>query len=366
MNRSLLVELQSQRIYPSITVLLNTSPALPLSPTHIATAKVLVDQVEHRLANESDIPRQVRASLLDTINELLRSNQGVASANALALCVSPTYHAAIQLGRSVAERVIIDDTFATRDLVADLNRTALYRVITISDRVTRLLVGDRQRLVEERSEQWPLNREPEQSAGSWNLAVMHALRSEQHRHPLPTVVAGVQRSVRQMLSLADLEMIGAIAGNHDKTSWFDLHQQAWPLVTDWLRDDHERAMQQLETARSQKRYAGGLHEIWTLANEGRVDLLVVEDSYAEAVRIVDGQLEITADREAPDVVDDIVDDVIEIVINNRGRVVIVGDGQLVEHGRSATEGSRDARRAPKRSGGAQPPYYGRVAAIVRY
>ena len=329
------MELQSQRMYPSITVLLNTTPASPLSPTHIATAKGLVDQVEHRLANESDIPHDLRTSLLVTINELLRSNQGGTSGNALALCVSPNYHAAIRLGRSVAERVIIDDTFATRDLVADLNRTALYRVITISDRVTRLLVGDRLRLVEERSEQWPLNRDPDQSAGSWNLAVMHALRGEQHQHPLPTVVAGVQRSVRQMLSLADLEMIGAVAGNHDKTSWVDLHHQAWPLVTDWLRNDHGRAMEQLETARSQRRYAGGIHEIWTLANEGRVDLLVVEDSYAEAVRIVDGQLQITADREAPDVVDDIVDDVIEIVINNGGRVVIVGDGQLEDHGRIA-------------------------------
>ena len=335
MNRALLMELQSQRIYPSITVLLNTTPASPLSPTHLATAKCLVNQVEQRLSKESNIPLDVKASLLVTINELLRSNHGVTSGSALALCVSPNYHAAIQLGHIVAERVIIDDTFATRDLVADLNRTALYRVITISDRVTRLLVGDRQRLVEEGTDPWPLNREPEQSAASWNLAVMHALRGEQHQHPLPTVVAGVQRSVRQMLSLADLEMIGAIAGNHDKTSWVDLHHQAWPLVTDWLRNDHGRAMQQLETARSQRRYAGGIHEIWTLANEGRVDLLVVEESYAEAVRIVDGQLQITADREAPDVVDDMVDDVIETVITNGGRVVIVGDGQLQYHGRIA-------------------------------
>ena len=37
-----------------------------------------------------------------------------------------------------------------RDLVADLNRTALYRVVTISERTGRLFIGDRHRLVEQR------------------------------------------------------------------------------------------------------------------------------------------------------------------------------------------------------------------------
>ncbi len=31
---------------------------------------------------------------------------------------------------------------------------------------------------------------------------------------------------------------------------------------------------------STSRYAGGIHEIWPLANEGRIDTLIVEEDYA--------------------------------------------------------------------------------------
>lgn len=53
----------------------------------------------------------------------------------------------------------------------------------------------------------------------------------------------------------------------------DLHHRVWLLATDWLRNGHKRAMQCLDEARSQRRFAGGIDEIWPLANEGRIELL---------------------------------------------------------------------------------------------
>ena len=45
MNRTLLAELQTQRSYPSVTLLLNTTPRRPLDSTQMGNAKRLVDQV---------------------------------------------------------------------------------------------------------------------------------------------------------------------------------------------------------------------------------------------------------------------------------------------------------------------------------
>ena len=95
-------------------------------------------------------------------------------------------------------------------------------------------------------------------------------------------------------------------------------------------------MQRLDDARSARRYAGGVDEVWALANDGRVEVVVVEDGYRMAVRIDEHrQLHPAEDREAPDVVDDIVDDTIELVLRTGGRAVIVGDGELEAHGRIA-------------------------------
>jgi hypothetical protein len=253
----------------------------------------------------------------------------------MAMCVSPEYSAVVRLGRHVNERVVIDETFATRDMVADLNRTAVYRVITISERVTRLFVGDRQRLVEQRNDRWPMERQDEQSLASWTRDVVHHLRSEQSLHSLPTVLAGVQRSVRS-IAPALRDTIGTVAGNHDRTSASMLHSAAWPLVTDWLRNDGQRALSQLDEAISASRYAGGIHEIWPLAVDGRIATLIVEDDFALPARLdAHNQLHDADDTDHPDVYDDIVDEAIEAVLAHNGSAVMVASGSLEQHARIA-------------------------------
>ncbi len=333
MNRALLAELQRRRVYPSITLLMNTSPGAMLSQAEMVTARRLAEHAARRL--DGDVSDDLRATLAGKLSDLIADQITERSSHALALCVSPDYVAAVRLGRTIEERVVIDETFATRDLVADLNRTALYRVVAVSERKVRLLVGDRAQLVEERTETWPMIRSEEQGEAFWTRDVAQSLRDEHNRNPVPTVIAGVVRTVRKTLVPELFNTVGFIPGNHDRTSWADLHDAAWPLVCDWLRADGSRAIEALARARSSARFAGGIDEIWPLANEGRVETLVVEDGYAVAVRIVDGQIQRADDREAPDVIDDIIDETIEAVLLRSGKAVIVADGELETHGRIA-------------------------------
>lgn len=329
MNRATLNELQRQRCYPSITMLINTTPGATLTPSELDTTTRLTSHTDDRL--DGDISDTLRHNLITRLIELIAEQTSQPSTQALALFVSPEHAAAVRLGRSVDERVTIDDTFTTRDLVADLNRTALYRVVTVSEQASRLFVGDRQRLVEQRDNTWPLTRTEEHTDTSWARVVDQSLRSEHVTLPLPTVIAGVQRSVRKLApNLSD--SIGVIAGNHDRTSASELHNAAWPLVTDWLRTDATRAMNQLDQALSANRYAGGIHEVWPLAHDGRIDTLVVEIDYAFPARIDDNnQLHPANDPFHPEVNDDIIDDTIEIVLQHGGSAVIVNNGTLQHH-----------------------------------
>ncbi len=329
MNRATLTDLQRQRCYPSITVLINTTPGTPLTPTEIDTAARLTCQTDDRL--DGDVSDTLRRALITRLTDLITEQAGQPSTLALALFVSPEHAAAVRLGRKIDERVTIDDTFTTRDLVADLNRTALYRVITISERSSRLFIGDRQRLIEQRDENWPLTRHDEHTPTSWTRDLNHFLGTEHAAHPLPVIIAGVQRSLRKLApNLTDT--IGVIAGNHDRTSATELHNAAWPLVTDWLRTDATRAMDQLDQALSTNRYAGGIHEIWPLAHDGRIATLVVENDYVLPARIDhNNQLHPADDPHHPEVNDDIIDDTIETVLQHGGNAIIVNDGTLQHH-----------------------------------
>lgn len=335
MNRALLNELQRHRAYPSITLLMNTTPRRAMSPAELGAAHDLAARARRRLDGDVDVDDKLAARLEQDLLELIDTeSRSEASSRAIALCVSPEYVAAVRLGREVEERVVIDDTFATRDLVADLNRTAVYRVATISEGRVRMFVGDRQRLVEEKTAIWPMVRDTE-SAVTWGRQLSYNLAVENANSPLPTVVAGVSRTVRRSLVGAAFDTIGFVTGNHDRTSWADLHSAVWPLVSDWLRSDATRALAALNTARSTRRFAGGLDEIWPLAAVGRVETLVVEEGYALAARLTDGRIEPAADSDSPDVIDDMIDELIEAVLLRNGTAVMVANGSLAQHDRVA-------------------------------
>jgi hypothetical protein len=102
-----------------------------------------------------------------------------------------------------------------------------------------------------------------------------------------------------------------------------------------LAADRAEALARLEAARSTRRYAGGLEEAWELASDGRIELLVVEENYCVPARIVDGHVVEVSDPAALGVVDDVIDELIEAVIAKAGEVVVVPDGDLVDHGRVA-------------------------------
>ncbi|MFN6120773.1 MAG: hypothetical protein ACK5CE_14250 [Actinomycetes bacterium] len=326
MNRALLAELQGMTCYPSVTILHTTQAGDVMDPDDVTALLHLVDQVDRRL--DGDVPDEQRADLVARLLGMIAAAATERSTRAIAICASPIHQAVVRLGREVRGRAVIDDTFATRDMVADANRTATFRLVTVSDRKARALLGDRSRVVEERDRTWPLLREEDQSLAQWSRAVSHAVRTMQRDFPLPTVVAGVDRSVRELMKLEDLRPIGTIPGNHDRTGWRDLHHLAWPLVVDWLRGDSDRARRSLEAARDTHRYAGGIDEVWELAQDGRVELLVVEEDYELAARLRDGRLERAADAWAPDVIDDAVDELIETVLRKGGEAVLFPPGEL--------------------------------------
>ncbi len=332
MNRALLHQIQQMRSYPSITILLNTQPRSTFGTDETVRAHHLIATARERLEGLLD---DDPTPLLDMIETVVDQLVGKRMAHAVAICVSPGHQGTVLLGGTVEERVVIDDTFATRDLVADLNRTATYRVLTISDATARSFAGDRQRLAEERSDQWPLQRSDETSDTIWSQTVTTAATRLRCAYPVPTVTAGVRRSTQKILDASTLDVIGHVSGNHDRTSPGELHTLVWPIVLDWKALRQKRALEELDNARSSKRYAAGVDEIWPLADDGRVDHLVVEDDFRLAARIDDNRHVHPTHDNHRGVTDDVVDELIEAVLRNGGSTTIVDPSTLQDCGHIA-------------------------------
>jgi len=334
MNRLLLDDLIGRFAYPSVTVLANTRRGSALAEDDLVSIRAQIDRADDRL--RTDVHDEVREMVVARLHALLAAHRDDRPGTALALFASPDHSALVHLGREVRPRIVIDDTFATRDLVADLNRTAAFHVVAISDRKMRVLVGNRHRLVERRDDRFPVLRDEDEPAGPWRRRIAEELELVCRERRLPVVLAGVERTLASVhVDLGD-RRVGVINGNHDRTGWADLHTLAWPLVVDWLRTDGARALERLDRARSAFRYAAGIDEVFPLATEGRIELIVAEDGFAPSVRLgSQGQLIPAADLEHPEVVDDIVDDTMELVLRYGGESVIVPDGVLGEQGRVA-------------------------------
>jgi hypothetical protein len=273
------------------------------------------------------------------------------------LFVNQDFGRAFRLPFAIRERVVIDETFFTRDLIYALNHSTRYWVLVLSEKPTRLYEGFNHDLTEIEEGGFPMIHEgPGGEAplpGGFGVR-KSAYRDERHRQffrkvdnalkpflagdPLPFIVIGVDRNLAffNEVSAHTKAVIGTVTGSHDKTSPHELSELVQPLVDKHREEKRKEALEQLERAVSERKFVSTIGEVWRLAHEGHGALLLVEEDFHYPGRLDENGVLVRAeDASAPDVMDDAVDEIIETVLNKQGRVVFVDNGQLKEHRRIA-------------------------------
>lgn len=328
--------------YPCVSILMATPPGASMTPADRGRLDRLVDDALRRLRRELppvDVERYENA-----LRDLAERSAAQPCRRSIGLFVGQGLAEATNLAVSTRDRVVVDATFATRDLVGHANRSTAFWLLAVSERQARLVRGDDQRLrlidedplpvgVEQHA---PRDDRPRRDLRAFLRTVVVAME-ERSDDDAPLVVAGVERVVSELTRVLAPTPIGTVRGNHDRTSLARLHELAWPMVDDWLDRQQNDALTKVDQAHGARRLGTGLEEVWSLAADGRVELLVVEDGFEVPVRVGEDPtlLDRTDDREAPDVVDDAVDELVETVLARRGRAVFVPTGSLDQRGRIA-------------------------------
>jgi hypothetical protein len=356
MNRHEILKLQYNSAYPSLSITLPTHRTSPGNRQDKIRLRNLTKQATQQLLGE--FSRREIEPLLSRLEDLAGDVNFRYTLDGLALFANQEFSARYYLPFTLPERVMVGDSFLTRDLVFAMNRMPRYWVLVLSEKPTRLFEANRDTLVEVREGGFPIVHEG--PGGELSLpggfgVRKSAYRDERHRQffrtvdnalkpflsedPLPLIVLGVNRFLaffREVSAHNDF-ILDTLNGSHDKTSPPRLAKLVWPKVEAGLAEKRKQYLVELDRAAGEQKIASSIGEVWRMANEGRGRLLLVEQDFHFSGWLDESGLELMpADGPAaPDVIPDAVDDIIQTVLSKQGQVVFTENGELEAHQRIA-------------------------------
>jgi hypothetical protein len=356
-NRHDLLALKAVNEYPAVTVTMPTHRTSPDNKQDPVRLKNLVREARERLIDEKGKrPAQNVVGRLDALADSVDINRNL---DGLGLFVSDDVARVHRVPFTLPERVVVDETFLTRDMVFALNRSPRYWTIVLTENATRLFEGIREDLVEVESDGFPLSHEG--PGGATNLPGgfgkrRSAHRDERHRQffrgaddalkafttddPLPLAVIGVDRYLAffDEVSSHRESIVARVEGSHDTTSAHELGKLVWPPAEEALAAERAKIFDELDRAIGQRRSASTIAEVWRMAEDGRGRVLVVEQDFHYPAKVDETGRHLgpaDAADAGREIIDDAVDDVIETVLAKGGRVVFVDNGTLEKHSRIA-------------------------------
>jgi hypothetical protein len=353
--RTELKRLQSQHDYPSLSLLAPTHRTAPANKKDRIVVKNLAADGLKRLHGEFN-KREV-AALVRNLTRLIDKVDWQHLLDGLALFASRDVATAVHLPFRPKARVVIDASFATRDLVFSLNRSPRYRVLVLTEKPTRLFDAMTNVLTEYTDKPFPMIHKGPGGAsrlpGGQGIN-RSAVRDESHRQffrsvddqlaaiqkddHVPIVVVGVDRYLAfyQEVTKDPDAIVGVVAGSHDAPNPAALGKLVWPVFKAGSTLRRTRALARLGAAVSNNRHASGIDQVWRAAFEKRCQTLLVETGFehpADVSETGDRLLKYTG--RGPLALDDAVDEVIERVTADGGEVFFYDPGVLDVHQRIA-------------------------------
>ena len=331
-----------------VTLIMNTHRTSPDNKKDSLTLKNLIKKAEERLfadENKRDAQKLVQR-LLDLEAKIDHS----LNLESLILFVNENIAEYTRLPISVKDRVVIDNNFATRDLVRALHQETNYFILVISQQKTRLIEAFNDKVVSEIDKPFPIENtsfystnkaELSNASRQTNLIAEFFNRIDKEvnkirkENPLPVLICTEQGNYHQYLKIAD-----------QKESFFDTYLnknrleekahhiviEAWKIVQDYIITKNNARKAEIEKAVSTGKFLSDVNDIWRAILEGRVQTLFIEQGLFQPGIIEANKISFVSEekRSKKEVMDDIYDELIESNMNYGGDTVFLPKGELTD------------------------------------
>jgi hypothetical protein len=327
-----------------VTITLNTHRSKPDNEKDAILLKNLIKEAEERLYKDYD--KRSVWPVMEKLNGIAGRIDHSQNTESLAIFVNRDYAGFTRLPVKVTNRVVIDNTFATRDLVRAIHHETAYYVLVLSRQKARLIEAFNDKAVKEFTGPFPLEnklyttdrKKMTTSKGQDNLIEEFFNRVDKivleniKEHPLPILLATETRNVDHYLKITDRKdlIAGHINRNRDDEEVQHIIPDAWKEMDRIKNDKDAKRTEELEKAVGQGKFLTDYNDIWKAILEGRGRTLFVKKGFYQPARLVNGMIEPAGqdEKDKKDVVDDIIDEMIERNLAYGGDTVFLEGNEL--------------------------------------
>ncbi|MCO6486312.1 MAG: hypothetical protein J5I41_11120 [Saprospiraceae bacterium] len=345
--------LAAEKGAPCITISLNTHRTHPDNLQDAITLKNLVKEAESRVLASYD-KRAVQPLLqrLQSVPDKVDANRNLDS---LHLFLSNDTEEVVRSPfRTTDARIQIHEHFAVRPLIKAYTRTQSYLIMVLGQAGVQLYeaendaiqteirngdfpFGENTNVITDREKRSDAKKLDEMVREYFNV-VDKALVKVVNETGLPCVVVSTQDNWDRLQQVADRPAVyqGHVAIDYNHMAPHQIAEDTYSFMRLQMSQQRARLIEEVRYAVGQSKVITDLNEIYRAALEGRGDLLLVHEDYAQPV-LMQGETEFTPvdDPQQNGVVDDIVSDIAWNVLLRKGRVVFTRQEGLQDFGRIA-------------------------------
>lgn len=332
-----------------VSIILNTHRTAPDNQKDAILLKNLIKEAEERLLQTTD-KRQAQA-ILESLTRLESEIDHNYNLESLILFVNVEKGIAeyMRLPVTVTDRVIIGDTFATRDLLRTIHLNSSYYVLVLSQQKARLIQAFNDEAINQFKNPFPIENKEFYTTGieNSNATRQSTLLAEYFNridkevnkirkvNPLPVMICSEDSNFHDYLKIADekhsiYEM--HLNGNRLEDKAAAIVKEAWTVLKEHVVTKNNDRKSELDQAVGTGRFLSDVNEINNAINEGRIQTLFVQQGlFQPAVMEKDFIQLIEGNGEKPaGMIDDIFDELIESNLNHGGDAVFLPAGTLDE------------------------------------
>jgi hypothetical protein len=331
-----------------VTIIFNTHRTHPNNQNDPIALKNLVKEAAQRLLEDkSKRDAKILIEKLERIEAEIDHNYNLDS---LIIFVNEDVAEFIRLPIAVEDRVVIDHTFATRDLVRAMHLETNYYILILSQQKVRLIEAFNDQFVEEVHGDFPMENTDlfstsavQQSNASKQTSLVaeffnrvdKALNEARKGNPLPVLICTEESNYYEFLKIADQKhSIYEFYLNMNRVDEKNIHitPEAWKLVKEHVVNRNNERISELKRAVGQNKFMSDANDIYKGINEGRVQTIFIEEGRFQPALFENNVITFVSDEERNKkvVVDDVFDELIEMNMNFGGDVVFLPKGELVD------------------------------------
>ena len=343
--------LATEKNTPCVTISLNTNRTYPENAQDVIQLKNLLKEAEERVIKE--FGKRPAASLLEKLSGIENEIDVNYNLDSLHIYLSNDTKEIIKSTWAIKENgVHISDSFDIRSLINSYSRSEEYFILLLSQGGVKLYNAISDGIVNEfRNEDFPFsenqhyNTHADKGSDSKHLddlvreyfnKVDKALVKISNETGLNCVVICTEDNYSRLMQVADKPTIylGHANVDYNNIDTEHLAKQGWEVVKSLQDKQRAEAISEMKGAVGQGTILTDLQEIYQASIDGRADLLMVHQDFAQPVLMKGTRtFELATDTSNSAVVDDITSNIAWNVLSKNGRVFFTKQDEIKDLGK---------------------------------